>query len=120
MTEFGFRITTVVSLTVANDLKDRYTTRVTANQALYALISHLDDFRQMCELEMTQLASYETEEVVRPWVRVIEEAEAKLDAVISLHRNSQLDTFLSFGLLFKFKTPDGEVLIKLDQNRPGC
>lgn len=113
----GFKISAITTLPASCEMPDRYVTRLTAKHALYSLISMLDDVRQYFELEMNRLSHILAEADLRPWIRAVEDVEAKLDATISLHRNSQLDTFLSFGLQFTFSTPDGKISVFLDQNR---
>ena len=84
--------------------------REDAKSALTALISMLDETVHQYRLTTTSTGNYDH----HAWVKVFDNAEAALDAVISVYSNPQLDVFLRhFGLRLVWHTPLGDESIEL-------
>lgn len=105
----SYEITTTVNVPrdPSNSITDRYQ-RTGELGALMKLIAEIDNVHHRAT-EFVKAYRQSEDKRLRTWELTAQKIAERLDAVCSLHRNSQLETFLSFGLLFKFELPNLEV-----------
>lgn len=107
MASYEISVTVNVPRDPGNSITDRYN-REGELGALMKLIAEIDNVHHRA-MEFVKAYRQSEDKRLRTWELTAQAIAEKLDAVVSLHRNSQLETFLSFGLLFKFELPNSEV-----------